>query len=161
LQAQRLATQALTKEIEEIAEGLGKKHAELIQRIGDSKLGVGGWIANANQMIQEKENALKDLLSQDIYIKPDDGFGVALDHFRGELRRLRSQVPLVTSSTQYVDFLSQLRVIETTGWNYTYYKETYKVTPKSQTTLQKTILREIKGLVELTFTRSQMMALAS
>lgn len=164
LQAKRLATQAITQEIEAITEGLAKKHAELIQRIGESKLGaggVGGWIANASQMIQEKEKALTDHLSQDVYIKASDSFGVVLDAFRRELPHLKSKIPLITSSTQYADFLSQLRIIETTGWNYTYYDRTYCVTPKDLCTLEKTILREIKELAELTFTRSQMMALAT
>ena len=159
LKAQRLATQTITKEIEEITENLGSKHAELISRIGNTELGVAGWLANANQMIKEKEKALKDLLSYEAYIKPYDAWGVVLNQFREELHRLNNLIPLIINPKQYTDFLSQLHKIETTGWSYIYYNHSYTVTPKSQSSLQKTILREIKELVELIFTRRQIMAL--
>lgn len=160
LQAKRVATQAITKDIEDITNGLSAKHAELIARIGKSDLGIAGWIANANQMIKEKTEALNDHLSTNHeFIRTDSG-DIATNQFRRELGRLSTQIPLIISSKQYADFFSQLLNIETTGWSYVYYNHTYTITPNSQTDLQKTILREIKELTELHFTRSQMMALS-
>ena len=159
LQAKRLVTQAITKEIEEITEGLGAKHAELISRIGKTELGVAGWLANAHQMIKEKEKTLKGLLQKDSSVKPDNDFEAVLNDFRTELFRLRNLIPLIINSKEYADFLTQLEIIKTTGWSMFKANKTYTVTPNLQSNLQKTILREIEDLAKLTFTRSQMMAL--
>lgn len=161
LQAQRIASLTLAKEIENITEDLSAKHAALISSIDKTELGLMGWLTNASQMITEKRQALKGYLANDAYVKPYDCFDVVLNNFRKKLHDLKKQIPLIKDSKEYADFLTQLGIIETSGWSDTYSGTTYTVGPKSQSILQKTILREIKELTELTFIRNQIMALTA
>jgi len=135
-------------------------HKSFEESIAATKLGVAGWLAQANIMIKDVKEELsinlsKICKSQKVYGTED----FAHQELAKELDKLDKSIAHINNNQSYVDFFTALDAIISIGFPCSYLGTEYTLTPDNLLPIHLAIIGDLKNMAELSFRRDQLMGL--